>query len=654
MFRNLKIRTKILIAFAAIALIAVAVSAFIGLTIAASALEQESFNKLTAVREMKANQVEDYFQQISDQVASLSKDRMTIDAMKALNEGYRRIGNVQPVTVSTNAALQEYYADEFIQRLVPNLLREVTVSDYWPERMEARILQGLYITSNPNETGAKHLLDDAGDGSDYSQAHGFYHPIIRDYLERFGYYDIFLVAPDGDIVYSVFKEVDYGTSLEDGPYSDTNFARAFRAARDSGAADFVVLEDFEPYHPSYKAPAAFIASPIYDGEELLGVLVFQMPVDRINDIMTNKQEWSQVGLGESGETYLVGDDFLLRNQSRFLIEDSENYFRMIDEIGLPITTIGRIRSLDSTIGLQEVKTEGTEEALAGQTGTAIFPDYRGVPVLSAYKPLDIPDVNWAIISEIDEEEAFAASQTFARSLIIGSVALLAAIIIVAVLFSGSITRPLVALNESAGELASGHYDVAIQATGKDEIGQLALSFETMRQSIRSLIDGLEDANRSLENKVAARTEELEESRKEITDQLSFFQTIMEAMPIGIFAKDVENDYQFSIWNKQMELIFGVSSEEMLGKTDFDINLGEEAQAFRDTDIAVMDGHEVIDIPSEEILTQQGKRIAHTIKVPIYDNQGQPETLVGILEDITERAAAREALLASEAKHRTIF
>ena len=94
------------------------------------------------------------------------------------------------------------------------------------------------------------------------------------------------------------------------------------------------------------------------GSDKIGVLIFQMPIDRINNIMTNDHNWQNVGLGISGETYLAGADYLLRNQSRFLIEDSENYFRLIDNIGVPVLTIARIRNLNSTIGLQEVKTQG--------------------------------------------------------------------------------------------------------------------------------------------------------------------------------------------------------------------------------------------------------------------------------------------------------
>ncbi len=203
--------------------------------------------------------------------------------------------------------------------------------------------------------------------------------------------------------------------------------------------------------------------------------------------MTNRQEWAEVGLGDSGETYLVGDDFTLRNQSRFLIEDSENYFDLLEKTGTPKNTSDQIRNLNSTIGLQEVTTDGTLAAQAGETGTDIFPDYRGVPVLSSYKPLEIPGVNWVIMSEIDEAEAFAPTQILGRTLLVVSIGLLIAIVILAIFFSRSLTRPLETLTENASELADGNLDVAINTDNKDEIGDLSRSFDAMRQSIKQFI-----------------------------------------------------------------------------------------------------------------------------------------------------------------------
>ena len=140
--------------------------------------------------------------------------------------------------------------------------------------------------------------------------------MIRSYLKKFGYYDIFLCdLASGDIVYSVFKELDFTTSLKEGPYAKTNFGRAFAMAAAADSPDDVFLVDYEPYTPSYEDAASFISSPIFDGKQKIGVAIFQMPIDRINAIMAER-----TGLGETGETYAVGPDNLFRNDSRFLEE----------------------------------------------------------------------------------------------------------------------------------------------------------------------------------------------------------------------------------------------------------------------------------------------------------------------------------------------
>ncbi|MEW7983841.1 MAG: hypothetical protein AB2812_14030 [Candidatus Sedimenticola endophacoides] len=102
------------------------------------------------------------------------------------------------------------------------------------------------------------------------------HAIFRDFQRRFGYYDIFLVEPErGHIVYSVFKELDFATSLKDGSFAQSAIAEVFRLANQATDPDYYALTDFAPYSPSYRDPASFIASPIFDGEERVGVLIFQ-------------------------------------------------------------------------------------------------------------------------------------------------------------------------------------------------------------------------------------------------------------------------------------------------------------------------------------------------------------------------------------------
>lgn len=537
----MKIGLKLTLSFFIIAFVSILIIGVISYNTGKNSLERESFNKLTAVREMKAGQIEDYFDQLGQEITAFAGDPTFINAMKEFKSGFNNVDKDLGITdtgmVPITKSLTSYFQREYLSRLNPNLDIKAKVYDEMSERKNCRILQDLYIVHNPNPVGAKIELDFSYDKSSYSASHKVYHPVIRDYLKKFGYYDVFLVDNEnGNIVYTCFKEVDFATSLLDGPFKATNIAKAFMAANASTQKGAITLVDFDPYHPSYNAPASFIASPIYEGDKKIGVLIFQIPIDRINDIMTNKKAWSSVGLGSTGETYLVGEDYTLRNQSRFLIEDSTNYFKMIEEIGLPQANIDKIKNFHSSIGLQIVKTEGTIAALSGKTEGKIFPDYRGVPVLSSYKPLHIPGMNWVIMSEIDEAEAFEYVHSLRNIIIYVFLGLVVLISFVSMYISGKITKPLNTLTNDAVELAKGNFDVEISIRRKDEIGVLALSFRKMQVSIKRLVEELREINHNLENKVLERTQEIhrqkemvEEKNKEIVDSINYALRLQQAI-----------------------------------------------------------------------------------------------------------------------------
>ena len=407
--------TKVITLFLIAGLVPLTVIGIISLNSSSKALKQQAFNQLVSVRETKKKQIEDYFSTIRKQVRTFSENGMIVDAMKEFKTAFKDVRKQNDVTDSKleeyRSALRTYYTSDFTNEYKQqnNGQRPDAVSYFNQLDDDSLALQYYYIKANYNQLGEKHNLDAAADESDYSKLHAKYHPIIRDYLDQFGYYDIFLVDPDsGDIVYSVFKELDYTTSLKDGPYASTNFGRVFREANNSSEPNYVKLVDFEPYAPSYEGAASFIASPIYDGSEKVGVLLFQMPIDNINAVMTSDNDWKNVGLGDSGETYLIGHDLAMRSQSRFLIEDKEGYQALMKGLGIDKGLLDKITAKDSTILLQKVDTKGTRAAISGSTHVEIFPDYRDIPVLSAYSPVDIEDVKWVIMSEIDEEEALMA------------------------------------------------------------------------------------------------------------------------------------------------------------------------------------------------------------------------------------------------------
>ncbi len=182
----------------------------------------------------------------------------------------------------------------------------------------------------------------------------------------------------------------------------------------------------------------------------------------------------------------MGPDFTIRNQSRFLIEDREAYLEQLTAAGIASATVDAIRNLDTSIGLQPVLTEGTVAAQDGKTATAVFPDYRGVDVLSAYRPLEVPGLDWVLMSEIDESEAFEPIRALRNRMLLIA-ALVAGIIAIAVWFSRTLTRPVRDLSAQAERLAGGDLDSALPLERGDEIGDLGRSFESMRSSLAELI-----------------------------------------------------------------------------------------------------------------------------------------------------------------------
>ena len=246
------LKNRLLLALLSISLIPLSVLGLSMYYLTSDAIMEQATSRLTAVRTIKANQIQSYFHSIQDQIQTFSEDRMVIQAMSDFKNGME---TVQAENEVTEEALMEmrkqvgrYYNSEFSRQYnAGNRISEVSDAEFVSRLLspldgDAITLQYQYILKNPNELGSKELLDDAGDGSSYSRSHSLYHPIIRNYLQKFGYYDIFLVDIDsGDIVYSVFKEVDYATSLKDGPYAATNLGRAFSEAAKSNWKDSVIF-----------------------------------------------------------------------------------------------------------------------------------------------------------------------------------------------------------------------------------------------------------------------------------------------------------------------------------------------------------------------------------------------------------------------------
>ncbi|MDH5299276.1 MAG: GAF domain-containing protein, partial [Desulfobulbaceae bacterium] len=501
--QDIKIFWKIFLALLLIGLVSTLSISSLSYVLGEKTLKKEAFRKLTAIREAKANHIEHEMREIRGQVTTFAEDFMVVQAMKDFEEGFAALGEeaaADPGAVAkAEEELKEFYGKKFLPHLHADAAPPLSAEELLPSTPAAILLQHRYIAANSNPVGEKQLLTAAGDNSPYSQIHHRYHRVFLNFRNKFRYYDIFLIdARSGRIVYSVAKEVDLGKSVTEPIFRNTNLAATFR--KSVGAPrDFQHLADFANYYPSHNAPASFISAPIFDHDEKIGVLVFQLPIDRINSIMTNDQRWEDIGLGKSGETYLVGGDFTLRSQSRFFLTDKERYLKAIAGSGMtPPNVIEKIRALNTGVGLQPVKTLGARMALAGKSGDMIFNDYRNIPVLASFQPLKIGDVRWALLSKIDRAEAQQPIHQLEIMIAASFAGLLLLTIIFARFVSRFIAKPLVSLADLMAEVEnSGDLSLRLARVQNDEIGSTARNFHSLLERWKSTLIAVRDNTQKL-------------------------------------------------------------------------------------------------------------------------------------------------------------
>ena len=276
---------------------------------------------------------------------------------------------------------------------------------------QTEYLQRLYIEDNPHPTGSKDELDAAADGSTYSALHAAIHPWMRTFLREREYYDIFFFDTDGNLLYTVFKELDYATNLNTGKWKDSDLGVVFRDALALADSEVATFQDFEPYTPSFDAPASFIGKQVVDNQgKVVGVLVFQMPISRINGVMQ-----SATGIGETGETFIVGADKLMRSDSRFS-EESTILARTIDSEAITLAMEGKAGVVEQTV------------------------DGQGSAVMQTYQPLDFEGTRWAIVAQVTRDEIEAPVIAMRNDIIMNVIIASAVISLLGWLFARTITR----------------------------------------------------------------------------------------------------------------------------------------------------------------------------------------------------------------------
>jgi class 3 adenylate cyclase len=494
----LSIRSSILIMLLVVSIVGALVVAAIGYQNGSDLLTTQANNNLVQVRDSRIDQVHTLFSTMENSLVLSAHGDSVVGAMQAFSDGFTKLGKSK-ITDAQSAALTAYFTTQFAPRLAKATSSVVDPSTFVPSSAAARYLQANYTITFSTATAAL-VAADAGDGSDWSAANSAYQDYFRRMTTLEGYGDAILINSGGDVVYSAKKGVDLGTNLVSGPYAQSELANAWSSAMTSNLPDSVNLSDFERFAPELDAPTGWAVAPVVSSGTIIGALAVQLPTARINSVMTDDGDWTADGLGKTGETYLVGDDQLLRSSSRELIEDPNLYSRDAHSAGLPPAQVARAVSSRSPLLVQPARTQAVAKALQGKSGVVTAPGYLGGQVISAYAPLAVDGVNWVIVAQIDRDEAYAPSAAFARDLGL-TVAIIALLVcLVALLFSQIIVTPLRRLRVDAQRISAGELGVQVAVGHSDEFVELGNAFNNMSLSLQtkqSLLEAKEEEHEQL-------------------------------------------------------------------------------------------------------------------------------------------------------------
>lgn len=483
------IQSKLLVMLLLSSILSAAVVGFFAYRTGTHALREEAFERLTELRQERTRAIQAYAERQKSS-AIINSRGLAIDALQAFDPAYSALRD-ETITAAQKNRLESYYQDTFIPQLQKFSDGTVQADSFTPTTPARQYLQTTY-TAASDDFDEKLTIDDAGDGSDWTRANKRYNPFFREVINGSGADDIMLLNLEGDIVYTAYKGVDLGSNIKRGEYRGGGLEKVFDAAVRSNSRDFVAVSDFELYQPSYNLPAGFIASPIADGDEIIGVYVSQIPIAGINALMTGSTDEGEVeGLGETGETYLGGPDDLMRSNSRELIEDPEEYAEHAVDRGTSREIVDRVREAGSTVMLQPVRSVAQDRARDGKSGTIITTDYLGNEVLDSYGPANIEGLDWTVIAKMNTAEAFAPVRDFARNILLATAAIVLLVSAASVLMARVFTSPLNRLLAGVRAVAGGDLGAQVDASSRDEFGDLGAAFNDMSTSLASKQEALE-------------------------------------------------------------------------------------------------------------------------------------------------------------------
>ncbi|WP_370332566.1 adenylate/guanylate cyclase domain-containing protein [Mycolicibacterium hippocampi] len=480
---RISIQSKFLLMLLVTSILSVAVVGYIGFESGRTSLRAAAFDRLTELRESQSRQITGELNDMKNSIILFARTSNAGTAMAAYTNGFNELDNpdAPPIDPAQEQALVDYYTNVFAPEEEAKTGVQLDVPALLPTSYAQKYLQIHYTI--PFEKSSERIeVDDAGDNSAWSVANNRFNNFFRTVVNRFEFEDALLIDTQGNVVYSANKGVDLGTNVLDGPFRGGDLTEAFNDAMQSNALDYVEMTDFSAYQPALE-PTAWMVSPVGPLDEVTGVLALQLPMSKINRLMTVDKQWAQAGMGTTGETFLVGADELMRSDSRLFLEDPDAYRSEVVAAGTPPDVADAAIQQGTTVLIQPAGTEATRLADQGRTGTLIADDYLGRRTLQAYAPIPDDQLRWNIVAKIDASEAFAPVAKFTRTLVLSTTAIIFLVCVIAMVLARRFVRPIKRLEEGSRQISAGDYGVVLPLRSLDEFGDLTVAFNEMSRNL---------------------------------------------------------------------------------------------------------------------------------------------------------------------------
>ncbi|MBX9756128.1 MAG: methyl-accepting chemotaxis protein [Pseudomonadaceae bacterium] len=294
-------------------------------------------------------------------------------------------------------------------------------------------------------------------------------PIFENFITTFGYRDLKLVLPDSSVMFSLQRDSDYQHKLSDSSLQGTPLAQLVKQSRDNRQ---LMISDLL-YNELSKEPTQYLAAPIMADGELIMTLVLELPIAPLNTVMQTRQ-----GLGDKGETYLVGSDSRLRS----------------DSVRFPERQVARDLAPSDSLHASAIS-----GALAGQQGRISEAGLDGNLTLKVFLPLEFDGNHWALIAEMDQDQAFAPVRRLMWQMLLLGLLTVAAVIAATWLVSRSVMRPLGGepsnMSALARRLAAG--ELNLPSVNGQQFG-LMHALHEMAQAWREVIERLRQSSQDVD------------------------------------------------------------------------------------------------------------------------------------------------------------